>query len=400
MTCKITRPLPKDLFNRTRDMFSTTVLGGGNIIPESNEWYVVSLDYALQEEFYSLSEQQWRERDPRYACCENLVALAELDGYYPSPKTFAQGYLRITGTPGANLQQDITIQFGNQQYAPASTLPVEIPNSGEVIFRAVAIQPGPDANIPATATGVLSTPLPGVNQTVTLYGGRFCGGAEAETCEQFRTRYLDRMKYKRKYGVDWIKEKILEWPCVTSVCERGGACCTVDLANYGKKVDCNKEIQLYAIFDGTFPCGLAPQCVVDEITAWVFGEVQGIGQGEAEWGMIGRVFTATATYVNITVDGLACASPSQAGEIESRISDFISRICPSETLRIEDLKVIISQLMGSTQQYDVIINSVIPDDPNLLIDVCGDAEPACDYKICLNQVIFANPTAVNTGVCL
>lgn len=381
-------------------MFSATVLGGGAVIPESNEWYAVSLNYAQAEEFYSFSELQWRERDPRYACCENLIAMAELDGLYPSPATYAQGYARITGEPGAALSQDITIQFGAQQYSPASTLPIEISNSGEIIFRIIAVEPGAGGNSPATATGIITTPLPGVNSEVTIYGGRLCGGAAAEACEQFRTRYIERMQYKPKYGLDWIKQKILEWPCVTVVCERAGACCTVDLATYGQAVKCTKEIQVYALFDGTFDCGLAPQCVVDEITAWVFGEVQGIGEGEAEWGMIGKVFTASKGGINITVDGLSCASPAQSSEIESRIVDYISRLCPSQSLLLQDLKVIISQIMGSTSTYDVLISSVIENDPNITIDYCGDAEPACDYKLCLNKITFSNATAVNSGACL
>lgn len=390
------------LFDRVKNMFSSTVLGGGNVIPESNEWYVVSLNYAMSEEFYSLSEQAWRERDPRFACCDNLIKLAELDGVYPRPATFAQGYIRVTGAVGSALIQSMEFQFGQQKYSPVSTVPAEIPVSGEVIIRASAVEPGSDGNVPSSTTNVgqLLTPLPGIDNAVTVYGGRFCGGAPAETCEQLRSRYLDRMRYKSNYGVDWVKQKVLEWPCVTMVCERSGSCCTVTLDQLGQTINCTSKIEVYAIFDDTFPCGLAPACVTDEITEWLFGEVQGMGTGQAEWGMIGKVYTATAAYVDVIIDGLSCTSPSQASEIEARVYDFTSTICPSQPLQLNDLKVIISQLMGTTVNYDVVIRPVIVDDPNIYISACGDADPSCDYKICVREVQFVNGSAVNTGACI
>lgn len=98
MSCNLTRPTPDELFSKIKNNFSANVLGGAEVIPESLEWYVVTNDYAMTEEFYSISEQQWKERDPRYACCDNLVSMAERDGVYPRPATFSQGFVQITGT--------------------------------------------------------------------------------------------------------------------------------------------------------------------------------------------------------------------------------------------------------------------------------------------------------------
>lgn len=390
MTCKISRPTPQALFKRVQDMFSSTVLGGAPIIPESNEWYVTSNDYAMAEEFYSFSEQQWRERDPRYACCENLNDIASFDGVYPRPSTFAQGYVNVTGDPGAPLQQDLEFQFGNHLYAPISTVPVAMPGGGKITLRVSAIEPGPEGNIPSTSPeGTLTTPLPGISNVVTVCGGQFCGGAVAETCEQFRSRYLDRIKYKPNLGLDLVKQEVLNWPCVTSVCERGGLCCNdVD--------ECSRDIHLYAIFDDTFPCGMAPANIVDEMTAEFFGEPQGIGAGILPMGFRGRIHTATPGYVDVVIDGLYCISPSQANAIRERITDFISRNCPSHPLLVQDLKVIISQITGTTTNYDVIMST---DDPNISINTCGDAEPMCDVRICLNDIIFSNPAGAIQGAC-
>ena len=49
MACVILRPEPQALFDSLRNAFSNTVLGGGKVIPESNEWYVIANDYAARE---------------------------------------------------------------------------------------------------------------------------------------------------------------------------------------------------------------------------------------------------------------------------------------------------------------------------------------------------------------
>lgn len=401
MSCKLERPSQQALFDRVKDMFSSTVLGGAPVIPESNEWYAVSLNYAMAEEFYAISEQSWRESDPRYACCDNLVDLAERDGVYPRPASPAQGYIRIIGTAGASLPQNMVFTFGGQNYVPASTIPGAMPDAGELIIRVQAVVPGSAGNISGQVTGQIQTPPPGVDAEVSLYGGRFCDGAEAEGCEPFRARYLERLAYKRNYGIDWIKQKVLEWPCVTDVCERAGVCCDIPLEDYGKNVKCNAEVKLYAIFDGTFPCGMAPECITDEITEWIFGIQQGTGQGQAEWGMFGKIYTATPAYVRVVVDGLACASPSATQEINRRVRDFVTRLCPSTTLSIDDLNSIIKQILGSGIEFSAAIEVIDPEDDNVRINSCGDAEPQCDVRVCLGEdVLFIGMTAVTAGLCV
>ena len=134
----LARPDPQVLFDRLKDLFSANVLGGGTVIPESNEWYVVSNDYLISEEFYSVAAQQWRERDPRYACCENLVEMAALDGMYPRPATFAQSYMQFTGAPNSLIPAGglTVLAYGNYfEPAPGTTVPDRIPADGRVIVR-------------------------------------------------------------------------------------------------------------------------------------------------------------------------------------------------------------------------------------------------------------------------
>lgn len=398
MTCKITRPTPDALFNRVRDMFSTTVLGGASIIPESNEWYAVSLNYAMAEEFYSVSEQAWRERDPRFACCDNLIEMAELDGVYPRAAASAQGYVKITGVVGTVVPQTISFTFGDKEYVPAGAVASQVPSSGIVIVRAQAVEPGPGGNLPSTQTGTLVGGIPGLDAEVSVYGGRFCGGADAEQCEPFRARYLERLAVKTNYGLDWIKEQVLAWPCVTGVCERAGNCCEASVDAEGKQALCNTEIQLYALFDGTFECGLPPECVTDEMTDVIFGMPQGQGRGLAEWGMFGKIYSAKPTYIRVLIAGLDCNTPTQSAEILSRVTDYVSRVCPSETLSNKNTELTVAQVLGKSTGFSVIFQKVDPNDPNVDINFCGDAVPLCDYKVCVTEVSLLGNPAVE-GVC-
>lgn len=394
MACTIQRPDPQALRNDIATRFSTNVLGGAPIIPESNEFYVVSLEYAMQEEFYAFSEQMWREKDPRFACCENLVEMAAERGVYPKPAQFAQGYVRMTGTPGSALNQNIRFQFGNQTYEPASVVPDQLPSTGALVLRVSAVNPGPSGNIQVT-DGTIVTPVPGISSAVTAYGGNFCGGADAEECEQFRTRYLQRMQYQPRFTVEWLKAKAAEWPCVTDVFDLGPNCCE---RNSLGEVVCPNNIEFYVLFRDTFECGLAPECVTDEITDWLFGSPQGLGEGEAEFGICGKVRTATAVKLDIILDGLSCATPAQSRVVEERITDFINRHPPSTNLTIEQLRFIGLQVLGSSFNFNVAIRS--PGDaeqPGLRFNSCGDAEIDCDYKACLNSVVVVNNNVTTSG---
>jgi hypothetical protein len=237
----------------------------------------------------------------------------------------------------------------------------------------------------------LTTQITGVDTTVSVYGGQFCGGTLAEDCEAFRQRYLDRMKYKPFIGIDIVKEALLTWPCVTRVCERGGVCCdTDDRPDWAGGVDCQRQIRLYAIFEDTFDCGAAPQNIIDEMQEWLFGAVQGVGQGQAPWGIAGKIYKYDGALVTISVDGMACQAPGVANLIRNRMLEFVRRNCPSEILYVRDLNAIVAQIVGGTSGFDVRIDST---DPRIRINTCGDAEPDCDVRICLEDVLFPNPVA-------
>ncbi|WLA79567.1 baseplate J/gp47 family protein [Bradyrhizobium elkanii] len=382
-------------------MFSSTVLGGGKVIPESNEWYVVANDYAMAEQFYAIADQMWRENNPETACCENLYGMAAQHGVFPRPASHAEGYAKLTGVPGSPVPPSFEISTSIGTFVSVGTVPLTIPDSGETIVRVRALTPGPDMNAAGdVTTGTLTTPAPGINPDVTICGGQFCGGAAAETCEQFRKRYLDRLAYQPRATMAWIKQKLLEFPCATRVCIREGSCCRctpecTDCIDCGCK-NCGSKMEFYVLFDDAFPCGIPPANVVNDITIWLFGEHQGYGEGQVEIGVCGSIYAPFPLMVNIAIDIEGCPSSSQKQIIQDQIQALFRRICPSIPLRAKQVELIVASVVGAevnSQVYFEIVGyeDATPPYPRNLVYVtdCGDLVPECDVLPCLNQVSFS-----------
>jgi len=400
MVCKLDRPTPQALFDRTLGNFSANVLGGYDVIPESLEWYVVANDYALQEELYSAMEAQWKARDERYACCDDLYDMAARRGIYPKSAGFAEGYIRVRGTVGSDLPSPLTIQVSGQQYSAVGTYAATIPAEGYVDLRVRAIVPGTDGNVITTqTTATLVTPATGIKSSVTLFGGSFCGGSAAETCEQFRARYIERLTYKPKANDAWIKAKFLEWPCVTRVMERGCNCCTEEASIGGDctACDCNSctgDLGYYVFFDDTFDCGIPPQCVIDDINTWMFGDPVGRGLGQVEIGVCGKVYRPTACTIDITIDGMDCATASQVAEVKTRIAEIFRSVAPSCELTARSIEYAVAQVMGTAGPFDVVFDQ---DVACMNYTPCGDLDPLCDVVACVGDITILQP--IREGGC-
>jgi hypothetical protein len=402
MTCTITRPDPKELFDHLSNMFSSTVLGGGRIIPESNEWYVVANDYAAAEQYYAIADQMWRETNPETACCENLYKMAAQHGVFPKPASHAEGYARLFGVEGATIPPSLEITTTAGNFVSVGSIPLTMPPEGTIVIRIRALTPGADYNAQGTVTtGTLTTPAPGIEPEVVICGGTFCGGAAEEDCEAFRKRYLERLAYQPKATMAWIQAKLMEWPCATRVCVREGSCCRCDptcteCTDCGCK-NCGNQMQFYVLFDDTFPCGIPPQSVVDDITDWLFGEHQGYGEGQVEIGVCGQIYAPIPLMVDVIIDIAGCPSTGQKQMITEQIEALFKRICPSMPLLNKQLELIIASIIGpeinASVRFEVVgYEDQKPPFPRELVYMteCG-LEPECDVLPCLNEVSFVNP---------
>lgn len=394
MTCRIERPTPQDLFNRHLEMFSTNVLGGAAVIPESNEWYAASVNYAVAEQFYAISEQAWKERDPREACCENVILMGERDGIYPLAAVFAQGYVKLTGVAGSVLPSALEFTIGGQTFVSASGVsqPNAIGTDGAATVRVRATAAGIVGNITET-TGTLNTNATGVDSEVEVCGGAFCQGSDAESCEAFRARYLSRLQYQPRATNAWILDKFLEWPCVTRALQREGTCCRCNdcaetpsgCEDCGCK-DCGGELAFYVMMDSSFPCGIPTTTVLNEIEEWMFGSPKGYGLGQVEIGVCGRIARVTPIPVDIFLDIVDCVSTTKITQLEDTIQEFFSTVEPSKPIQIRSLNAFIGTILGQNVDYEVSIRLTNASDRINVYEGNCDIEPNCDFMLCLNSI--------------
>lgn len=367
MTCIITRPEPQTLFDRIKNLFSAKVLGGAPVIPDSNEWYVVSNDYLAQELYYSIAEQQWRETDPRYMCCDNLVEWAARRGLYPRPASFSRGYVKLSGTPGATINPAFTVQFGSVTYAvdTGATVASVIPAAGYAVVRMIAQTAGETGNGTSVIgnNGTLSTPMTGVSNTVEIYGGQFCAGRASETCDEFRTRVLARFAKPHRTRLDDIIEALRDFPCVTRAYLRACSCCSE-----------RGRLDMFVFMDDSFSHGIPPQSVLDDMTAWYFGSPQGFGKGVADYAMEGQFYAAETVPVQLTISNLPCSSQSQVEEIRARITLMFADLVPGAEICRRMIDAIVIQVVGFNCEYDVAM--VVADrtlaDPTSFVPECDE----------------------------
>ena len=141
---------------QVRNQFSSTVLGGEQVIPESNEWYVVSNDYAgAQDNISPLPVRLWV--NPEVQRAANLYKMAAQNGVFPYPASHAQGYAKLTGEVGSPVPQSLEINTSAGVFVSVGTTPLTIPSSNEIIIRIRALTPGPSMNSAGTVTGLTLT---------------------------------------------------------------------------------------------------------------------------------------------------------------------------------------------------------------------------------------------------
>lgn len=415
MACNIERPDPNALFDKYKNMFQNTVLGGAAIIEESNEWYAVAVNYAMAEQFYAISEQAWKEQDPRQACCDNLVAMAARDGVYPLPAQPAQGYLKLTGAPGTPLPSPLEFTVGGRSYVTAYTegQPSALNSGGSTIVRVRAVVPGEAGNI-AEATGTLDTVVPGVDTDVEVCGNTFCNGSDSESCEAFRQRYLRRLRYQPRATMAWITDKLLEWPCATRAILRAGSCCLCECGSEGCDegcedcgcVECASRMNFYLMFDDSFEHGIAPESVLAEVEEWLFGDPQGYGLGQVEIGVTGGIVPVRPVLTNAYVDINDCVSTSELSQIQELVQEFFQTLEPSKPVYTSGLAASIERVLGLTD-VDVRLELDNPDqgygpaapktEDSVVYETPCAFEPDCDYMLVLNNVVITSSTQQQGG---
>lgn len=398
MVCILERPEPQVEFDHLKNLFQTTVMGGAEIIPESNEWYVVSNDAALLHEFRSLADQQWREQDPRYACCDNLIKLAAENGVYPKPASFSTGFVTITGVAGTAIPVGQQITFDNLVYNVTSNLPQDLSDAGSYTVKVQAETAGAAGNKQSdVTTGNLTAPVAGLDDVVTVGGGLFCGGKDSEVCEKFRVRYIERRKFSPSLNFASIKAYILDnIPCATRVFNRADCCATINPCGCP---ECQPALDLYVLYDNTFECGIAPvECIV-ELNRLLFGINNGHGEGVVDIGICGKVHDLNAAKINLDFHGTECATSNQLAEVSSMIADYFLVQGPSGKIEANAIIFEVKRILNGADnlQIDLSIAAGQSSEVGIIDTLCGDFIAECDHIPCLGTITF--PDAVQTTSC-
>lgn len=405
-SCTIARPDPQDLFDKIAADFSNSMLGGANIIPESNEWYMAAFHYENMESYHAIANQAAKERDARFACDDNLIELAASDGVLPRAAKPAKGYVKLTGDAGTAIPASLEFDINGATYIGTPTV-TAISNSGVSVVQICALVPGADGNISEVHTITMTTAVAGVD--VELCGDLACGGCDEETADQLRQRYLQRIQYKPQALASWLLSKALEWPCTTRAMLRAGSCCNCECNSRGALgssnddgcekcgcIECGGATDIYVMFDDSFPNGIAPREVLDEVQDWLFGSPQGYGLGCVEIGVCGRVATVEPVEFDmvVTVDG--CTTPAELTLINSLIAEFMTTVAPSQAIQTDALITSLTRVLPNLN-FNALLTladssvgygqGIGPSDANSQVEItpCG-FEPDCDFMMVLRNL--------------
>ena len=245
-------------------------------------------------------------------------------------------------------------------------------------------------------TGTLTTPAPGINARSAICGGQFCGGAEEESCEEFRKRYLERLAYQPRATMAWIKQKFLEFPCATRVCVREGSCCRCDPECIGLRLqELRQQHELLRAVRRHVSVRHSAATLVNDITDGCSASIRATAKGRSRSASAARSYAPIPLPVNVFIDIAGCPSTAQKQMIEDHIHALFQRICPSMPLCTKQIELIIAIVIGAeinaSVRFEVVgYEEQVPPYPRELvyIDDAAALEPECDVLPCLNEVIF------------
>lgn len=143
-----------------------------------------------------------------------LLRLAAMYGITPSPATFFTCTLDVTGTPGTPVPLG-TIYRLDAVNSYSVTVGQTISGGGTATVPIVAVLAGAASNVPAGTEIDLESPIAGVNTPAFVSVGSISVvGADAETIDSIRTRYLLRLREPPEGGAN---QDYVEWTLAAGV---------------------------------------------------------------------------------------------------------------------------------------------------------------------------------------
>ena len=298
LTCVLPRPDIGELHSQLSAELSKRLLGGGPVLPMSADDVLAFVIAGAVNLTHGFVTQALKENDPATMCCDNLVTYGAQHGIQLRGATRAKGYIALSGTAGALIPSTMRfVASSSREYKldPAVTFnPKSLGPDGAVV-RVVSVTAGAVFNAPTGTVMTVATTTPGINGEAIVVGNAITGGSDNEDCEELRMRI---MAYERAGALTttaaWYCQKTMTYPGVTQCCEEEcNQCC--DPMN----------LTIYPFMHGVYgdkltaPYGVPPVEVLEEMTHWMFGDLPGMGQGLAPFGIRGKFCAAQPTHLTM-----------------------------------------------------------------------------------------------------
>lgn len=363
----------KNAWDKIEKQFSNIVLKGGSIIPQSNEYYLLSLIYGWLEEIVSAINSIEREKDPKTACCEKLYEIGKRYNLYPIPQSKNAGIVKLTGKCGALLPYSAEFDFKGIKFystfvdkSEIDLLP-RIDGNGEAYMFIETLEDKVD--IEENSKGKLIGKYANINNEVQLVGS-ICPGKPQESCELFRSRLLNKLSFKSTTYQDIISEVFYNFPCVTNVFVLSDpVCCSFSEKYKNLHPD---YLYVFPVFANKFAYGKIPENIINLMQKWLFGVYNGDGSGKMPIGVKGYVLQITPVKITIRIS-LFNTVPylSKLVQIKNAIETYVNNLYVGKGITefailkiindyIEDLGGICLEFKSSDAdvnlQKDVVVN--------------------------------------------
>lgn len=204
----LTRPTLDAIYTRIQADWVALSGTGGAILRRSVEYALSRIVARIAHGLYAYQDDAVREAFPDTCGIVNLRRWGALFGVAQNLATAAAGDVVFTGTNGTAIPAGTEIAIGGLYYTTDSLVTVA---AGTATVAVTASLAGSASNAEAAATGSLTSPIAGIDTTVTVDSGGLIGGTDDEGLEAYRARVLNRMSNPPRGGTvadfeAWISE--------------------------------------------------------------------------------------------------------------------------------------------------------------------------------------------------
>lgn len=351
ISCVLPRPDIEELHEKFSTELSARMLGGAPVLPMSFEDIMSFVMAGATNLAWGYVNQALREADPATMCCDNLVAYASRHGFNLRGATRAKGYVIANGTAGATIPANIRFIGTNgieYKLDPAiTTNPATLDANGRAALRVVSSGAGTVYNIAAGAQLTVGSTVPGVAPTATVSDGGIGGGANAESCDELRTRIVAaEARGVISTNLDWYLSEGEKYPGVVKVCDdKCTSCCDAT------------QVALYPFFGNVYPpYGVPPGSVIDAMNEWMFGKRAGMGEGLAPFGVRGAFHCALPTVVDVELQCYKGCSAAVAEAVTENLQAYISEsFCVGEAICKSHLTAVVSATVGADGCFSDVV---------------------------------------------